>query len=279
MREDVPAGPAAWHEDLHSLARRVGRRVIGFSRHQPIHLGAALSAAHILTALYFGFLRVRPEEPEWPGRDRFVLSKGHAAYALYAVLCERGFLPVDLSSPAALPGHPGDEVRGVDVATGALGHGLSIGCGMALACRFTTSRFRVVVLLGDGELNEGSNWEAAMFAAHQRLPNLIAVVDRNRVQQEGATASILDTEPLAAKWAAFGWQTVAVDGHDPDQVSSALHRCAASGRGPSVILAETVKGKGVSFMENDPAWHMGQVRGELFERAVDELSQPPGTAE
>jgi transketolase len=265
----VPSQPVQPHNELLRRARTVARRVIRLSARQPVHLGASLSCIHILTVLYFAFLRVRSDDPMWPDRDRFVLSKGHAAAALYAVLIERGFLPPEVIGE--LPGHPADGIPGVEVATGSLGHGLPVACGLAVGARLTGRTHRVVALLGDGELDEGSNWEAALFAAHRHLANLVVIVDRNGVQQEGPTAEVLDLEPLSAKWSAFGWRVSTVDGHDPAAVLAALEATDRSA-GPSVVLARTVKGKGVSFMENDPAWHVGQLRGASLRRALSECS-------
>lgn len=252
------------------VTRRICERVIDLAHRMPVHVGSALSAAHVLAALYHDFLRVRPDQPDWPGRDRFILSKGHAAYALYAALAEFGFLP-DGTDPAELPGHPTDGIPGVDAGTGALGHGLSVGCGIALAGRFTAHDYRVVVLLGDGELNEGSVWESAMFAAHHGLTNLIAIVDRNAMQQEGDTAEILDTEPLVDKWAAFGWSVSAVGGHDRAALSAELRRIRETATAPTVLIASTTKGNGVSFMADNPVWHMGQLDDELYQRALADL--------
>lgn len=250
------------HEGAAEIARCARRRILGFAAGQTIHLGSSLSVVDILVAV-FAAITARPAPGGWddPARGRVVLSKGHGVWALYAVLAEWGLL--DPGSGARLPGHPADGYPGVDVATGALGHGLSIGAGLAEAARLAGRASPTYVVLGDGELNEGSVWEAAMFAAHRRLGWLIAVVDRNGMQQEGPTAEVLDTEPLDDKWRAFGWRVLSVDGHNHRALRDALEDAVRSGatRGavgqPTAILARTVKGKGVPFMEHSIRWHTG----------------------
>ncbi|MFB7981913.1 transketolase [Streptomyces vinaceus] len=257
------------------LARRARQRVVELAARKAVHLGAALSMTDLLAVLYTRGLRYRPDRPDWPDRDLLVLSKGHGAYGLYAVLAELGVIEADL---ATLPGHPSDSVPGVEAATGALGHGLSIGCGMALGARLAGLDQRVVVVTGDGELDEGSNWEAAQFAAHHRLGNLVAVVDRNRLQQEGDTETVNALEPLADKWRAFGWRVAEADGHDTAAITDALAGLR-SGDGPAVLIAHTVKGKGVPFAEGDPAWHMGSLDAQQLRTALAALGEPavPGT--
>jgi transketolase len=262
--------------NLEGIARSVRERILRYASVKRVHIGAALSVTDILVTLYFRVLRVDPAQPEWPGRDRLIFSKGHAALALYATLEEAGYFPSDLSATFGQPGnclagHPVQGIPGVDMATGALGHGLSVGAGLALAARMDGVANRTVVILGDGELDEGSIWEAAMFVGHHALHQLIAIVDRNGLQQEGPTARILDLEPLADKWQSFGWKPVVIDGHDVRELAEALDFAfSASGR-PVVLIAKTVKGKGVSFMENDPAWHMGWLQGDLLARALTEV--------
>ncbi|MEW6171505.1 MAG: transketolase [Bacillota bacterium] len=242
------------------------------------HPGGSLSAVEILTALYFHVLRVDPRQPGDPERDRFILSKGHAAPALYATLAERGFFPLSwledlrrLGSP--LQGHPDmRKVPGVEMSTGSLGQGLSVGVGMALAGRIRESGCRVYALLGDGECQEGQVWEAAMAAAHYRLRNLVAIVDRNGLQIDGPTEEVLALEPLADKWKAFGWSVVAVDGHDFGELLSAFESVGHARR-PTAVIARTVKGKGVSLMENQVDWHGKAPNREQGEQALKELQE------
>jgi len=224
------------------------------------HIGACLSAADVLAVLYRAALRVDPERPDWPDRDRFILSKGHTAAALYAVLAERGFFPVDwlatyCDDGSRLAGHVSHHVPGVDYSTGSLGHGLSIGCGVALSAKRNTRPFRAFVMLGDGECDEGTVWEAAIFAAHHKLDNLVAIVDYNKIQSFGTVKEVLDLDPLADKWSAFGWAVREIDGHDHEQIHDVLTAIPFQPGRPSVILAHTIKGKGVGFMENDLGWH------------------------
>lgn len=243
------------------------------------HMGGALSAADLLAALYFHHLRVRPEEPDWPGRDRFVLSKGHANAALAAVLAQAGFIEDGLldgfygyESPLGM--HPDIKVAGVEMSTGGLGHGLSIGLGMALGARLQRQGWRTVVMLGDGELQEGSNWEAAMAAAHLRLAGLAAIVDYNKVQQSGHVADMLGLEPLADKWRAFGWAVRAIDGHDMAAIVDALDALPYAPDAPSLLLAHTVKGKGVGFAEDSHLWHNNAVDDAVYEKALAALAEP-----
>lgn len=240
------------------------------------HIGACFSIADILAVLYGQVLRVDPACPDWAGRDRFILSKGHAAAIVYAVLSDRGFFPgEELSqycrSGSRLTGHVSHHVPGVEFSTGSLGHGLSVGCGMALAGKRDGAKYRVFVVLSDGELDEGSNWEPILFAAHHRLDNLVAIVDYNKIQGFGAVEEVLDLEPLADKWAAFGWSVAEVDGHDHQELGSAFSRLPlASGR-PSVVVAHTVKGKGVKFMEHSLAWHYKSPNSDQLQQALDDL--------
>jgi transketolase len=225
------------------------------------HLGSALSCVELLVAAYWGALQVDPRQPQDPQRDRFILSKGHAASVLYAVLAARGFFPEPwLASYGQAGGCLPEQmspgcVPGVEAATGSLGHGLSLGAGMALAGRIQQREYRVWVVLSDGECNEGSVWEAAMFAAARRLTNLVALVDFNRWQATGRSEEILAISPLADKWSAFGWQVAEVDGHDLGQLHHAIDGWLHTGQGPACIIARTIKGRGVSFMEDDNNWH------------------------
>ncbi|GLW24866.1 transketolase [Microbispora triticiradicis] len=239
------------------------------------HIGGSLSAADILVALYFEVLRVRPQEPRWSGRDYFVLSKGHASAALYSTLAERGFFPrSELASyghpDGRLMAHPTPAVPGVEFATGSLGHGLSLAVGLALAAKRAGRANRVFVLLGDGELQEGTVWEAAMSAAHYRLDNLTAVIDRNRLQINGSTEDRMRLEPLADRWRAFGWQVSHADGHDFAELVPALRTPPAPG-GPAVLIADTVKGRGVRHLEHRKQSHFAKLGPDAYERALAAL--------
>jgi transketolase len=243
------------------------------------HIGGAFSSAEILTALYFHHLRVDPATPGWPDRDRLVFSKGHACAMLYTALAYRGFFPVEELSTfraldSRLQGHPEPaRTPGVEVPAGPLGHGVAIGVGMALGARLAGSRRKTYVVLGDGELDSGVIWEGMLVAAKFGLDNLIAIVDYNGVQQTGSTASVMPTEPIADKWAAFNWHVIEIHGHNMSEILDALD-CAAEVHGrPVVIIARTTKGKGVSFMENDPYWHGSSPDEQQFEQAMAELER------
>ncbi len=243
------------------------------------HVGGSASAADILAALYFHTMQVRPHEPHWPDRDRFVLSKGHANAALAAVLAQSEFIEEALldrfygfESPLGM--HPDIKVAGVEMSTGGLGHGLAVGVGMALGARIQHKTFRTYVMLGDGELHEGSNWEAAMCAAHYRLSNLTAIVDFNKVAQSGHVATLVGLEPLAEKWRAFGWEVRELDGHDMAQIVEALEALPLNADKPSALIAHTVKGKGVRFAEDTYVWHSNTVTDEVYARALAELETP-----
>jgi len=240
------------------------------------HAGGSCSAADILAALYFDRLRVRPDEPEWPDRDRFVLSKGHANAALGAVLAQAGFIDDEvldrfygLESPFGM--HPDIKVSGVEMCTGAHGHGLAIGLGMALGARIQKQAFHTFVMLGDGELHEGSNWEAAMAASHYRLANLTAIIDHNKISQSGRVEEIIGIDPLADKWRAFGWEVREIDGHAMGEVVDALSALPFHPERPSALIAHTIKGKGVSFAEDTYLWHSNNVNDEILARALAEL--------
>lgn len=241
------------------------------------HVGTCLSMADILAVLYSGSLRVDPKQPDWPDRDRFILSKGHGAAALYAVLAEQGFFPKEwletyCQDGAHLAGHiTHHNVPGVEVSTGSLGHGLSIGCGMAMAGKRSGQHYRLFVLLSDGECDEGSTWEAALFAPQHHLDNLIAIVDHNKLQAFGAVKEVLDLEPLANKWRAFNWSVQEIDGHDYGQIEDALLKVPFEVGQPSCIIAHTIKGKGISFMENQLAWHYKSPNDEELQQALAEL--------
>ncbi len=259
------------------LIRRNGLEMTHLSRGS--HIGSIMSVAEIIAVLYTSVLRVRPEDPAWPERDRMILSKGHAGAAIYAALAETGFFPVEqlkthYANGSILSGHVSHKgVPGVEISTGALGHGLSIGAGMALGARMAGESWRTYVVLGDGECDEGSVWEAALQSAQFALDRLIAVVDYNHMQSLDFVKNTLDLEPFESKWRDFGWNARSVDGHDPEALKRAFGEAkenAGSGK-PSVILAHTVKGKGVSFMENNILWHYRTPQGEEYEAALREL--------
>ena len=269
--------PSLPHSDPSRLAARIRRRAVEMVHSATAsHIGSCLSAADILAHLYSGCLRVDPANPHWPGRDRFILSKGHAAAVLYAVLAERGFFPVEMldsygQDDTVLAGHCTDAVAGVEVSTGSLGHGLPIGCGMALAAKRDGRDYRVFVLLGDGECNEGSVWEAALFARQHELDNLVAIVDHNKLQGLGAVDEVLSLQPFDEKWRAFGFSTVEIDGHDHDQIARALANVPRQLGRPTAVIAHTIKGKGVSFMEGSLAWHYKSPDDSQLAQAIGEL--------
>ncbi|GAB5046303.1 transketolase [Thermodesulfovibrio sp. TK110] len=267
------------YTELQSIARRIRKNIIKMiSQAGSGHPGGSLSCVEILTALYFKVLRLNPDYPEDMDRDRFVLSKGHAAPALYATLAEFGFIPKEwlnslrkFGSP--LQGHPDmKKVPGVEISTGSLGQGLSVGVGMALGAKIQKLGYRVFVLLGDGECQEGQVWEAAMAASHYKLNNLIAIVDRNRLQIDGNTEDVMSLEPFVEKWKAFGWMTLEVNGHDFGEIIPAFQIIPYISK-PLAIIANTVKGKGVSFMENNVDWHGKAPKDEETEKALEELEE------
>jgi transketolase len=289
-----PAGPDEIAR-LEEMARRIRVEVVRSVAHARAgHLGGPLSAADILAALYFRILRIRPEEPRWEDRDRFILSKGHASIGLYATMALRGYFPVEelLTFDAAhsrLQGHP-DMTRlpGLDMSTGSLGMGISAGMGMALGARLTGRDVLVYVMLGDGECQEGEVWEAAMAASRYGLDGLIAIVDHNKLQQygwpgDGPDGRIPPERPgeLAARWAAFGWRVLEVDGHDMAAIVDVLERARQRDGRPVVVIADTVKGKGVSYMEGHYYWHTRVLKPEELAQAMAELGEvtpaPPET--
>jgi len=243
------------------------------------HIGGAFSTAEILAALYFHHLRLDPLKPDWPDRDRLVFSKGHACAMLYTVLAHRGFFPVqELSTFRALnsrlQGHPEPQkTPGVEVPAGPLGHGVAIGAGMALAARAERSRRRVYVVLGDGEINSGVIWEGALVAAKFQLDNLKVILDCNGVQQTGTCAQVMPMEPLAEKWRSFNWHVMDVHGHNMAALLDALDAADEVHGRPVIIIARTTKGKGVSFMENEPYWHGSAPNDEQFQAALGELQK------
>lgn len=241
------------------------------------HVGSALSIVEILVVLYFKVLNINPSLPKKESRDRFILSKGHAASALYATLAERGFfdektLKEYCIDGAKLLGHSTkDCVPGVEVSTGSLGHGLPMGIGMALAGKCNNQNYMVFALLSDGECDEGSVWEAAMFAAHHKLDNLVAIIDYNKIQAFGRMTEVLNLEPFVDKWVSFGWSVKEINGHDFLQIEKVLRKAPFNKNKPSVMIAHTVKGKGVSFMENQLAWHYESPSPEQLKEALKEL--------
>lgn len=244
------------------------------------HPGGSLSAADLMVGLYFGgIMRVNPANPDWEGRDRFVLSKGHVAPVIYSVLARKGFFPVDelwtlRKLGSILQGHPHKQsTPGLDCSSGSLGQGLSISNGMAIGFKMQGMDNRVYCLLGDGELQEGQVWEAVMTAAQNKLDNVCAIVDYNRVQLDGDLSEIKDLGDLAAKWHSFGWNVIELDGHDMEQVLRAFEMAKAFKGKPSVLIANTVKGKGVSFMENDCNWHGNAPSAEQLENALKEINR------
>lgn len=262
-----------------ALAKRVRLHALRMtSRGGSSHIGSAFSIADVLAVLYGGgVLRVDPSDPQWELRDRFIISKGHAGAALYAVLAETGFFSVErlkdhYRDGSSLSGHASHKgIPGVELSTGSLGHGLGVGVGMAKALKLRGGPQRVFVLLSDGECDEGSNWEAILFAAHHDLDNLIAIIDYNKIQSLGPVAETIALEPFPEKWRAFNWSVVEVDGHNHDELGAALHHVPAVKGRPTVLIAHTTKGKGVSFMENTVLWHYRTARGEEFDAALREL--------
>ena len=263
-------------DNLQEVSKSIRRSVVEMAhRSYASHTGSALSIVDILTVLYFRVLNIDPDEPKAESRDRFILSKGHASAALYATLAERGFfskkkLDGYYIDAGELPGHVDcTAVPGIEAAAGSLGHGLSLGAGMALASRMNKSDARVFIIVGDGEMNEGSVWEALMFIPYQQLVNVTVIVDCNKYQGYGASADVLDLTPLEDKFRSFGWQVRAVDGHDHEELERVLS-CRNEGR-PLAVLADTVKGKGVSYMENQFVWHYKSPDDDQLRQALKEL--------
>jgi transketolase len=262
---------------LRKRARTLRLNAVRMVHHaKAAHLGSCLSMADLLACLYWQTLRIDPRQPNWPDRDRFILSKGHGAAIFYATLAERGFFPVaqlaEYEKPGSrLTGHVTSGVPGVELSSGSLGHGLPVACGLALGARRDRLDFRTIVLLSDGELDEGSNWEAILFAPHHRLDNLTVIVDYNKIQSFGRVEEVLALEPLADKFRAFGWAVAEIDGHDMQQIADTLAKLPAQAGKPTAIIAHTVKGKGVRFMENKLEWHYRSPNTEQMIAASDEL--------
>ncbi|MFH1055204.1 MAG: transketolase [Candidatus Altiarchaeota archaeon] len=242
------------------------------------HPGGSLSALDVIVTLYFYKMRHRSSEPDWPERDRFILSKGHASPALYSVLAEAGYFPKEeldkfRNIDSFLEGHPSHKsIPGVDVSTGSLGQGLSIACGIALAGKMDKKEYRVYAVLGDGECQEGQIWEAAMAAAHYGLDNLCAIVDRNSLQIDGSTEEVMAVEPIADKWASFGWNVLVINGHNHSEIMKALDDAEALKGAPTVVIAHTTKGKGISFMENVCEYHGKPLNKDQLCDALKELT-------
>ncbi|MCP4644351.1 MAG: transketolase [bacterium] len=263
---------------LEERARQIRRDIVDVTSWSGgSHIGGALSQADLLTALYYKYLTIDPERPDWDERDRCILSKGHGGVGWAVVLANRGYYPLDRLRDFGKAGSAfgmhldGNKVPGVDASTGSLGHGLPLAVGMALGARTQGKTWRTYCICGDGECNEGSIWEAAMAAAHYNIDNLTAFVDRNRMMIDGLTEDVMSLEPFPDKWKAFGWNVLDIDGHDFRQIADAIDAAHAHKGAPTMIVAQTVKGKGVSFMEDDPAWHYGGLNADLAEKAKASL--------
>lgn len=268
------------HSGLEEYCREIRRNIVKMACEKKMsHVGSAFSIVEILVSLYFNILRIDPKNPRAKGRDIFILSKGHACLALYNTLAMAGFFPPERLSDycefeKGMGGHPDRRhLPGIEACTGALGHGLPIGIGMAVAGRFDAKRNKVVVLMGDGELNEGSVWEGALAAAQYRLDNIVVIIDRNGLQADSRTEDAMKLEPLDLKWKSFGWHVETVDGHNIAEITETLKRIYdVPERGvPNIVIAMTVKGKGVSFMENNQAWHFNIPSKADLEKALKEL--------
>ena len=263
-------------EDIEQLALKIRKNAVNMtSAGGSSHIGSILSIADVLAALYGSVMNYKADEPKWKGRDRFILSKGHAGAGVYAALAESGFMPVEklrthYQDGSDLSGHVSHKgIPGVEFSTGSLGHGLPVATGMALAAKINRDKHNIYVLMSDGECDEGSNWEAALFAPHHKLDNLVVIIDRNKLQSIHSTEDTLSLEPFVDKWQAFGWNVVDVDGHDHQKL---LDACGSMVTGkPLCIIANTTKGKGVSFMEDNILWHYRSPQGEEYNAAMQEL--------
>ena len=272
--------PATEIEELKKIALTLRQDIVKMTTAAGSgHPSTSLSAVEILTVLYFNVMRHNPNDPSWSDRDRFVLSKGHGAPVLYSAMARSGYFPVEqlmtlrqFKSP--LQGHPERQrLPGIEASSGSLGQGLSIGIGMALAARVDGKDFRTYVVMGDGEMDEGQIWEAAMFASHYQLDNLTGILDRNGQQQDGWSKDVMNTEPLVAKWQSFGWHVIDIDGHDLQMVLNAFGEAKAKKEKPTMIIARTVKGKGVSLLENNTNFHGVPLNPEQMEKALLELNR------
>ena len=272
-------GPPQSVAQLEQTAKQLRRHVIRMlTEAKSGHPGGSLSAADMVTALYFRIMKHDPKSPSWAERDRFIMSKGHAVPIVYAAMAESGYFPEEelmtlRKLDSRLQGHPSvKDLPGIEASTGSLGQGLSIGLGAALGLRMDGIGSTVYVMMGDGEIEEGQIWEAAMAAAHFKADNLVGIVDRNGFQLDGSTEEIMDINPVAEKWAAFGWRVLEIDGHDMQQVVDGLEKASERTGKPTVVIAKTVKGKGVSFMENDNKYHGTAPTPEQQELALKELA-------
>jgi transketolase len=263
---------------LQNLSTKL-RKTVLLMTHQAksSHIGTNYSMIELLVVLYSRILRIKPDQPDWPNRDRFILSKGHGCAALYAILAKVGFFPVEwldtfYQNGSRLAGHATHtDVPGIEISTGSLGHGLSIATGMALAAKRDDKSYRVFCLLSDGECDEGSTWEPILFAPQHKLDNLIAIIDYNKIQALGTVKEVIDLDPFTEKWQAFGWAVREINGHNLDEIEATLSRVPFEFNKPSCIIAHTVKGKGVSFMEDKLLWHYRSPQDEEFEAALAEL--------
>ena len=240
------------------------------------HIGGSLSSADILVSLYYHIMNINPKQPEYDNRDRFILSKGHSVEAYYAILNDLGFFPKEEINDyrklgSRLIGHPNRKIPGVEMNTGALGHGLPIAVGMALAGKMDNRNYKVYTLMGDGELAEGSIWEAAMAGSNFNLDNLVAIIDRNKLQISGNTENIMKLENLVSRWSSFGWKVLEVDGNDINEIINAFNKLPVCKGKPHLIIAHTVKGKGISFVENNPKWHHNVPNKQQLQQALEEL--------
>ncbi len=266
------------HKGLNEITNVIRKDIVSMiGKSKSGHPGGSLSAVEILTALYFDQMNVDPTNPKMEDRDRFVLSKGHAAPALYATLAERGYFDREelnylRKTGSMLQGHPDmKKIPGVEMSTGSLGQGFSVACGMAMASKLDNAPWNVYALLGDGEVQEGIVWEAAMSAAHYKLDNMIAFLDYNGLQIDGEVESVMSINPIEDKFKTFGWNVITIDGHDFDQIFAALDMAKDTVDKPTMIIAKTIKGKGVSFMENQASWHGSAPNEEQVEQALSEL--------
>ena len=262
--------------DLKRLSLKIRKHAVNMtSIGQSSHIGSILSMVDIVAVLYGSVMSYRADEPKWPHRDRFILSKGHAGAGIYAALAESGFIPIEklkthYQDGSDLSGHVSHKgIPGVELSTGSLGHGLPVASGMALAAKINKNKHKIYVLMSDGECDEGSNWEAALFAHHHKLDNLVVIIDRNKLQSIHSTEHTLSLEPFVDKWVSFGWNVANIDGHDHQELLDALEPNIIGK--PLCIVANTIKGKGISFMENNILWHYRSPQGEEYEDAIAEL--------